>query len=138
MSEKKVVEIIAPEDHRYGHITSRRWQAGYSVLFDTPYVKYISIDFGVGNDADVVVSKIVHPFGVRYYVAVPGKTSATSMLVSLTDTSHTIFNLLHEHSVSFMCKKGTEFAEVCYQTIKLLQVEEALTIAEVLRDLGDF
>lgn len=138
MSEKKVVEINTPEDQCYGHITSRWWQAGYTVLFDTPYVKYISIDFGDGINKDVVVSKIVHPFGVRYYVSVLWKRSATSMLVSLTDTSNTIFNLLHEHSVGFMCKKGTEFAEVCYQKIKLLRVEEALTIAEVLRDLGDF
>ncbi len=136
MAKTKVIKVSAPEDRRYGHTTGTIWDAGYTVLFDTPYVKYISIDFLDG--IEIIVSKIIHPFGVRYYVSVPWKMVSTSMLVSLTNTSDTIFHLLHKRGVGFMCKQGNEFAKVCHQQIKLLQAEETLTIAEVLRDLGDF
>lgn len=113
---EQVVEINVREDSRYKDLTSKWWQAGYTVLSDTAHVKYILIDFRDG--IEIIVSKVVHSFGARYYVSVPRKRVATSMLVSLTDTSNTKCELLHGHVV--------------------LLPEEVLTIAEVLQDVGDF
>lgn len=132
MGDTKVIKIHAPEDRRYGHTTSIIWDAGYSILAETKDSKYISIDFE--NGIDVVVSKFYLPFagGIRYFVSVPEMSLSIPMQCSLLDVG----------SITVALKDGgyqlVSYDGKTHCTYGTLSVEKAITVAHVLRDLGDF
>jgi len=136
---KNVIKINASEYIDSERLSQEKWDAGYSILFDAPNVKYLLID--VLDGIEVVVSKIVHPFGAPYYVSIPRRRVSTNMLSTLMDAKHTIFELRWEHSVGFMCDKHKDppFTQTpCQKGIRLVSAFDAITIACVLQDLGDF
>lgn len=121
MKMKKVIKINAPEDRRYGFTSSVVWNAGYSILAGNESVKYIQIDFREG--IYVVVSKIYLPSsgGFRYFVSVPARNFAAKMQESLMDPERILFAILYDRDRHIG-----------------IPLEEALTISQVLHDLGDF
>lgn len=129
---KKVIKINVSEGEPYGFTTSRCWDAAYSIIAGSEDVKYISID--IADGIDVVASKIFLPFagGVRYFVSVPAMNVAISMQPSLLD-----INLITLALINGGYRLVTHEGGV-YAAYGPLSTESAITVAEVLRDLGDF
>ena len=128
----KVIKIHAPEDRRYGHTTGVIWDAAYSIIAETENAKYLSINFA--NGIDVVVSKFYLPFagGIRYFISVPTMSLAIPMQCSLLDTG-LITTALKNGGYQLVPYIGNT-----YCTYGTLDVEKAITVAQILRDLGDF